>query len=211
MLVAFSADESLISVNLDRQELPGSDTAMPLCIADHLGLATDQISLSESGVGDSSADVVEDEEADEKTGYSDEDESNRTDDSSYDEGRDHPIYTNSYHSNPRLDEGEVFFGLDLVDEHEPPEEPWLDLPLEAHILAERRTWPSVLFPMLCIASEDEIIPLMASSAYQRWAWGIDLPIVGFETSRFGSVVRVYIGWVDPFSDVEDTVSQICPR
>ncbi|KAF7790831.1 hypothetical protein EIP86_001788 [Pleurotus ostreatoroseus] len=80
-----------------------------------------------------------------------------------------------YLLSPEPDEAMVF-GFDLVDEHEPPEEPWLDLPLESQILAERRTWPAVYVPVICLASGEDIAPLVASSVYQRQTWNIDLPI-----------------------------------
>lgn len=230
MLVTFAADESLVRLNLETQGPPDLDNAVPLCIEHHLGIAPDQMTMSESGVEEEAPEhsCHEDEKEhlrneaaveieNESESEDDEDDGDGdSDDEDADEGdyiKDHAIYTAiySYASSPALNEAELFFGLDVVDEHEPPEEPWMDLPLEAHIRAERRTWPSVLFPVLCIAPEDSIIPLVASSVYHRWVWGIDLPIVAFEISKYGSIVRVHIGWADSSTSSEHMVSRILAR
>ena len=128
---------------------------------------------------------------------------------SYDEARDHPIYTAEPAPLADIrapDEAELFFGLDAIDEHEPPEGTWLDLPNWSHILAGCHSGPVVLFPVLCVASETEIVPLMASAAYHRHAWGVDLPIVGLEMSASSCSARVHISWVDPLFDVQHMVS-----
>ncbi|KAL4243774.1 hypothetical protein ABKN59_011276, partial [Abortiporus biennis] len=96
----------------------------------------------------------------------------------------------------------VFLESELAED-EPYDEPFIDLPLSGHILPGRCTWPSVPFPVLCVAS-DNIIPLVASAAYQRWAWNIDLSVVGFQISEYGSLVRTYIVWITSTSDHERT-------
>lgn len=243
MLVAFSADESLVHLNLVVEGPLESENAVPLCMEHHLGIATDQVSISESGVeeesvgdenefsGNKTQDQDEDDEEmdvdmdeDKDKDEEDEDKDEEDEERSYRYRKfDHPMFSAAPRNLFSQDEAEEHFSPNsvdlvdlvderfspnLVDEDESSDEPWLDLPLEAHILAERRTWPSVLFPVLCAASEDDIVPLVASSAYQRWTWGIDLPIVGLEISNHGSIARVYIGWVDPSSDLGHMVSRI---
>ncbi|KAL4242827.1 hypothetical protein ABKN59_011533 [Abortiporus biennis] len=104
----------------------------------------------------------------------------------------------------------VFLESELAGD-EPSDEPFIDLPLSGHILPGRCNWPSVPFPVLCVAS-DNIIPLVASAAYQRWAWNIDLPVVGFQMSEYGSLVHTYIAWITSTSDHQHTptVHVLCP-
>ncbi|KAI0798237.1 hypothetical protein C8Q75DRAFT_741075 [Abortiporus biennis] len=104
----------------------------------------------------------------------------------------------------------VFLESELAED-ELSDEPFIDLPLSGHILPGRCNWPSVPFPVLCLAS-DKIIPLVASAAYQRWAWNIDLPVVGFRISAYGSLIDAYVAWINPASDHERTpvVHVLCP-
>ncbi|KAF7790835.1 hypothetical protein EIP86_001792 [Pleurotus ostreatoroseus] len=213
VLAGFSVDEILISTNL---HTPGMDTeiAVPLCMEQHLGFSTDQMSLSESGLGEDPSDDEHIEDLNMVSGENgnegsdnDHDDSDGSDGSSYDELRDHPMLSAVPRALPipDYDEAELVFGWDLVDEHEPPEEQCLDLPLETQILAEHRTWPAVYFPVICLASGEDIVPLVASSVYQRRTWNINLPIVALQVSRCGSLVHVNIGWADP-SEIEAMVS-----
>ncbi|KAF7790837.1 hypothetical protein EIP86_001794 [Pleurotus ostreatoroseus] len=210
VFAGFSAGETMVCSNLESRDADSADV-VPLFMEQHLGLNTDQMSLSESGLGEDPSvdehtegeDMNTDEAGD--SGYNDSDRSNGS--SSYRKLRDHPMLSAIPRTLPipTYNAAELVFGLDLVDEHEPPEEHCLDLPLESQILAKRRTWPSVYFPVICLASEENIVPLAASSVYQRRTWNIDLPVVALQASRCGSLLHVYIGWTDP-SEAEDLVS-----
>ncbi|KAF7790824.1 hypothetical protein EIP86_001781 [Pleurotus ostreatoroseus] len=199
MLMSFAADKVMVGLNLEPEHSEHSDidVTSSACAEDLCPLVEDHESISESGVDEGSY-MDDDEEA---MAYEEDDYS----EDSYDEARDHPMF--SAECGPLFDirvpdEAELFFGLDAIDEHEPPEETWLDLPHWSHILAGRHSGSVVLFPVLCVAPETEIVPLMASAAYQRHAWGVDLPIVGLEISASSCSARVYISWVDPLSDVQ---------
>ncbi|TFY82018.1 hypothetical protein EWM64_g1999 [Hericium alpestre] len=80
------------------------------------------------------------------------------------------------------------------------EEPWLDLPLYTQIFTGQRAWPHIYFPVICVADSSNIVAHVASVAYQRRVWGIELPVVGLEVCSIGSGVRAYIGWLDPLDD-----------
>ena len=99
---------------------------------------------------------------------------------------------------PTIDEATLLSGRPDRAEAGLSYEEQLDLPPDAHILVGGRdSWSSVLFPVFCVAEDDdEIVPLIASAAYQRCAWGTDLPSVGFTISRYGSRLLTYIAWVE---------------
>ncbi|KAF7789775.1 hypothetical protein EIP86_000721 [Pleurotus ostreatoroseus] len=203
MLMTFAADKAMVSLNLnpEHSEQTNIDNTSSACAGGLRALVKDDRSMAESGVGESSH---EDENSGDEDDWEYDEEYDYTEES-YDEARDHPIY--SAEPAPLVDirapdEAELFFGLDVIDEHELPEETWLDLPHCSHILAGSHSGPVVLFPVLCVASETEIVLLMASAAYQRHAWGVDLPIVVLDISTSSCSARVYISWVDPLSDVQ---------
>ncbi|KAJ3556116.1 hypothetical protein NM688_g2200 [Phlebia brevispora] len=202
MLVTFSAGESLIASNLKVEDSVVScdttSTHLPGAVQ-CINLTTDCDSPPESGVEDETFtnDSVDDGAQDDYQSI----------DSSYDELEDHPIFTAEPDFwEPEYDEAELFFGLDHVDEHEPSEAAWLDLPLCAHIFASRRAWPVVAFPILSVAEAEEIVPLLSTVLYQRATWGIDIPAVGFEMSDFSSIVRVHVGWLGSSSGVDQLPS-----
>ncbi|KAJ3554602.1 hypothetical protein NM688_g3021 [Phlebia brevispora] len=192
MLATFAADESLIASSFEAERCTITDAVAIACLSDAvqcIDTAAGHSSPAESGVEEEST-LNDSEDEKEEDSYSSED-------SSYDKPRYHPILSaNPTYWKPEYDEGELFFGLDHVDEHETPGGTWLDLPLDAHLLAGRRAWPVVSFPVLCVADAEEIIPLISSAVCQRAAWGIGIPVVGFEMSKFDSIVRVYIAWSD---------------
>ncbi|KAK0193486.1 hypothetical protein F5146DRAFT_1181532 [Armillaria mellea] len=78
--------------------------------------------------------------------------------------------------------------------------PSSNVPVEAHILSHWRQPDSVALPFLCIADEKNIIPLIRSTVYQRYTWGISEPVVGMILSETGCIARVVMGWVDEPSD-----------
>ncbi|KAK0470126.1 uncharacterized protein EV420DRAFT_1498497 [Desarmillaria tabescens] len=74
--------------------------------------------------------------------------------------------------------------------------PSSNIPLEAHVLSHWRQSDSVALPFLCITDRENIIPLVKSTVYQRYTWGISEPVVGIILSETGCIGRVVIGWVD---------------
>lgn len=104
------------------------------------------------------------------------------------------------------DNTDLFFGVDSVDEDTPSESQWLDLPPDAHILAGRRGWSSATFPILCVADQHNIIPLISSVACQRHVWGIDMPVLGLEVSEFGSYACLYLSWCGEPDENDNLVS-----
>ncbi|KAI0349503.1 hypothetical protein OH77DRAFT_1594191 [Trametes cingulata] len=54
--------------------------------------------------------------------------------------------------------------------------------------------PVPLIPLLCIADEADIVPLMCSSLYQRRTVGVDTPVLGVAYSPENQVFRVLLGW-----------------
>ncbi|KAK0445763.1 hypothetical protein EV421DRAFT_1734417 [Armillaria borealis] len=57
----------------------------------------------------------------------------------------------------------------------------LDVPFHAHVLPDR----------------ENIVPLVASVAYQRRVWGIEDPVVGVILTKDGFSAQVVLGWTDP--------------
>ncbi|KAI0688046.1 hypothetical protein BC835DRAFT_339583 [Cytidiella melzeri] len=76
----------------------------------------------------------------------------------------------------------------------PPEAPPLDLPRDAHIVAGMGPWNHVLLPILCVGDVNSVLDVLASAAYQRCVWKVDIPVIGIETCKYGSRARVYIAW-----------------
>lgn len=72
----------------------------------------------------------------------------------------------------------------------------IDLPLDAHVEASsgRRTYATL--PVTFAADWANILLLTSSVLYQRKAWGIDCPVVGFCVSDGTPVVRLTMGWLD---------------
>lgn len=126
---------------------------------------------------------------------------------------DHPIYTTNMKFSDS-DSGYARFALSYY----PFTDPALDksvnsvkllpdhLPHDAHILVDRGEWSHVTLPVICVADHDNIIPLLASVAHQRRFWGVDLPVVGLEMSKYDSSVRVYVAWLDDSHDGTELVS-----
>ncbi|KAK0193487.1 hypothetical protein F5146DRAFT_384331 [Armillaria mellea] len=86
--------------------------------------------------------------------------------------------------------------------------PSSNVPVEAHILSHWRQPDSVALPFLCIADEKNIIPLIRSTVYQRYTWGISEPVVGMILSETGCIARVVMGWVDEPSDSDLALPRI---
>lgn len=83
---------------------------------------------------------------------------------------------------------------------------YLDLPRDAHILAGIGPWTHLVMPVVCIADEGSILPILSSVLSQRHVWGIELPVVGVEVSPYASIGRVYIAWRQPVTHDSNGVS-----
>ena len=77
-----------------------------------------------------------------------------------------------------------------------PSMPSIDVPFDAHVLPGRGRRLCAILPLLCVADEANITPLMSSVLYQRYVWGIDDPVVGISFSKTGTIGRVLLGWLD---------------
>ncbi|TBU44894.1 hypothetical protein BD309DRAFT_761408 [Dichomitus squalens] len=56
--------------------------------------------------------------------------------------------------------------------------------------------PRPLAPLLCVADESDLIPLMCSALHQRRALGLDASVVGILLPRTGSTCEVLFGWIE---------------
>jgi hypothetical protein len=72
----------------------------------------------------------------------------------------------------------------------------MDVPFDAHMLPGRGRRLYAILPLLCIADEENIAPLLSSVLYQRRVWGIDEPAVGLVFSKTGTIGRIILGWLD---------------
>lgn len=102
--------------------------------------------------------------------------------------------------------------LDLVmyrpaEDPEEDDEPEAIGPLlnefDAHFLSvasDSRSAPSppstCEFPVLMMASHDELPVLMSSLLYQRHVWHIDTPLVSIGFSRSSTIIKLFVGWLD---------------
>lgn len=75
----------------------------------------------------------------------------------------------------------------------------LDIPHQAHIFPRLVNQSDLCFPILCVAEDQDIVPLVASLVCLRTAWKIDVPVIGLQMSKFNGNVKVYVGWLDPIS------------
>ena len=56
--------------------------------------------------------------------------------------------------------------------------------------------PVPLVPILCVADEHNIVPLLVSAVSQRTALGLDVPVIGILHSTSGSTVSILVAWRD---------------
>ncbi|PBL04077.1 hypothetical protein ARMGADRAFT_1158018 [Armillaria gallica] len=91
---------------------------------------------------------------------------------------------------------------------QPTSAPSSNVPVEAHVLSHWRQPYCVALPFLCIADEESIIPLVKSTVYQRYTWGISEPVVGMIMSETGCTGRVVMGWTDEPSDSDHALPRI---
>ncbi|KAK0209720.1 hypothetical protein IW262DRAFT_1416027 [Armillaria fumosa] len=73
----------------------------------------------------------------------------------------------------------------------------LDVSFHAHVLPGGGRRTNAVLPVICIADKENIVPLVASVAYQRRVWGIEDPVVGVILARDGFSAQVVLGWTDP--------------
>ncbi|KAK0213960.1 hypothetical protein IW262DRAFT_1466518 [Armillaria fumosa] len=83
---------------------------------------------------------------------------------------------------------------------QPTSAPSSNIPIEAHVLSHWRQPDCVALPFLCITDEENIIPLVKSTVYQRYTWGISEPVVGIMLPETGCIACVVMGWIDEPSD-----------
>ncbi|KAK0462012.1 uncharacterized protein EV420DRAFT_140955 [Desarmillaria tabescens] len=76
----------------------------------------------------------------------------------------------------------------------------LDMPFHAHVLPGRGRRTNAVLPIICIADRENIVPLIASVAYQRRVWGIEEPLVGVILAKDGFSAQIVLGWTNPPSD-----------
>jgi len=77
---------------------------------------------------------------------------------------------------------------------------------DAHVLPGRGRRSSAVLPVISVADEDNITPLLMSVLYQRCVWGIDEPAVGIVFSKTGTLGQVFLGWLDlESSNAQDLV------
>ncbi|KAJ3503041.1 hypothetical protein NLJ89_g8612 [Agrocybe chaxingu] len=85
----------------------------------------------------------------------------------------------------------------------------LNIPFDAHILPGQGRRTDCFLPIICIAEEQDIFPLVTSAVYQRHLWGISQPTVGILLSKFGTIANVMLGWISPHnSGVDQQLPQV---
>ncbi|KAF9481602.1 hypothetical protein BDN70DRAFT_919690, partial [Pholiota conissans] len=76
----------------------------------------------------------------------------------------------------------------------------LDGPTGGHILPGSGRRVDCVLPVICVADNSNIRALVVSTVYQRYAWGIDFPVVGISIEDTGVIATVVIGWVSVGKD-----------
>ncbi|KIJ61469.1 hypothetical protein HYDPIDRAFT_42675 [Hydnomerulius pinastri MD-312] len=71
----------------------------------------------------------------------------------------------------------------------------IHVPVDAHVIPGQGRRGCVVLPVICVADSDNIMSLLGSVLYQRRLWGIDEPVVGIECSKYGTMARVFLGWL----------------
>lgn len=87
----------------------------------------------------------------------------------------------------------------LEEVEEEQEESPLSPRFEAYFLAfpPSATPPSIChIPILCMADEEQLPVLMSSLLYQRCVWHIPDPLIGVEFSKYHTIIRLFVGWLD---------------
>ncbi|RPD58247.1 hypothetical protein L227DRAFT_191969 [Lentinus tigrinus ALCF2SS1-6] len=74
--------------------------------------------------------------------------------------------------------------------------PFLSGELNPHRHVLSTCHPHPLIPVLCVADELNLLPLMTSTLYQRRAWNLAVPVVGILLPRSSTTCKVLFGWVE---------------
>ncbi|KAF9481604.1 hypothetical protein BDN70DRAFT_991760 [Pholiota conissans] len=69
----------------------------------------------------------------------------------------------------------------------------LDGPFDGHVIPSSGLHVDCVLPVICVADQDNIRELVISTVYQRYTWGICLPVVGISLENV--IARVVIGWI----------------
>ncbi|KAI0684025.1 hypothetical protein BC835DRAFT_1422668 [Cytidiella melzeri] len=78
------------------------------------------------------------------------------------------------------------------------------LPRDCHVLAGMGPWPDLILPVFCVTDAHTIIPILSCVAHQRRVWRIDIPVVGIQVSKYSSVARIHVAWLEPPTQNEPT-------
>ncbi|CAL1710439.1 unnamed protein product [Somion occarium] len=78
--------------------------------------------------------------------------------------------------------------------HATGSQPEVDTPAAVSDVLETKRY--CLLPIVLVADFENIVPLMTSSLFQRFVWGISDPVVGLAFSKFGTTVQVFLGWLE---------------
>ena len=65
----------------------------------------------------------------------------------------------------------------------------------AHLLLPQRPHESIPFPIVCVASHNEIYELLSSALFQRRVFGVEDPVLGFTFDPLGYQIQVVIAWL----------------
>ncbi|KAG7444854.1 uncharacterized protein BT62DRAFT_1077605 [Guyanagaster necrorhizus] len=98
------------------------------------------------------------------------------------------------------DEDSCYGSTDISTE--PTSAPLSNIPVEAHVLSHWLRPDCAALPFLCVADRRNIIPLIQSTVYQRYTWGISEPVVGVILSETGCIGRVVMGWIEQHGDAD---------
>ena len=79
------------------------------------------------------------------------------------------------------------------------------IPQDAHVIRYRGLVSTLHVPLLCVADEGNIVPLITSTLYQRHVLSLREPVVGLMIAPFGWVVDVLIGWLSDLSGEQKLV------
>ncbi|RPD58272.1 hypothetical protein L227DRAFT_192502 [Lentinus tigrinus ALCF2SS1-6] len=74
--------------------------------------------------------------------------------------------------------------------------PFLSGELDPHRHVLSTCHPHPLIPVLCVADELNLLPLMTSTLYQRRALNLEVPVVGILLPRSSTTCKVLFGWVE---------------
>ena len=80
------------------------------------------------------------------------------------------------------------------------------VPQDVHIVPFVGTVKRIVLPVLCVADNDNILPLVTSTLYQRRILGMMNLVIGFMISAHGSTAQLILGWLEDDIDRQILVS-----